>query len=274
MTRARQDALLAWYDNAHRSLPWRDATDPYRVLVSEVMAQQTQISRVEGHYARFTQQFPTVEALANAPLADVIAAWSGLGYNRRARYLHTAAARIVSHGWPATAAELRELPGVGPYTAAAVACFAFGEPVAAVDTNMKRVLSRWQGRPLDGTELAATAAAELDSSRAPDWNQAVMDLGASICSPRAPSCDACPVEVWCCDSSVYVPPPRQGRFAGSAREARGAVLKVLSGAGTATEGALAGDSGIDRRRLATALAALELEGMIHQSNGAWALADG
>jgi A/G-specific adenine glycosylase len=238
------------------------------------MAQQTQISRVEVHYARFTRQFPTVEVLANASLAEVIAAWSGLGYNRRARYLHAAAIRIASDGWPTTPDELQELPGVGPYTAAAVACFAFGEPVAAVDTNMKRVLSRWEGRPLDGTELAATAEAELDTSRAPDWNQAVMDLGASICSPRTPACDDCPVAAWCADPAIYSPPPRQGGFAGSTREARGAVLKALTGVETATEGVLAGDSGIGRKRLAIALAALELEGMIQRSNGAWALADG
>ncbi|NNC92546.1 MAG: A/G-specific adenine glycosylase [Acidimicrobiia bacterium] len=238
------------------------------------MAQQTQISRVAGHFERFTHEFPTVEALAEAPLAQVVTAWSGLGYNRRARYLHAAAARIVTEGWPRTAAALQELPGVGPYTAAAVACFAFGEPVAAVDTNMKRVLSRWLGSPLDGTELTAAANAELDRARAAEWNQAVMDLGAGICSPRHPGCHACPVEEWCSDSSIYVPPPSQGRFIGSTRQARGAVLKVLIGQGTATEATLVGESGIDRQRLAIALAALELEGMIRQSNGAWALADG
>jgi A/G-specific adenine glycosylase len=273
VTRARQEALLAWYDGARRDLPWRSTRDPYRVLVSEVMAQQTQISRVAGHYGRFTQQFPTVEALASASLAEVLSAWSGLGYNRRARYLHAAAARVVTHGWPTTAAGLRELPGVGPYTAAAVACLAFDEPVAAVDTNMRRVLSRWVGKPLAGNELTAAAATELDRARAPDWNQAIMDLGASICSPRAPGCNACPVQAWCSDSSIYVPPPQQGRFIGSTREARGAVLKTLIGVTTATESALAKDSGIERERLAVALADLELEGMIQQSNGAWTLAD-
>jgi A/G-specific adenine glycosylase len=273
VTRARREALLAWYDDERRLLPWRDSGDPYRVLVREVMAQQTQISRVAGHYERFLQQFPTVEALANASQAEVLSAWSGLGYNRRARYLHAAAARITNNGWPRTVAELGELPGVGPYTAAAVACFAFGEPVPAVDTNMKRVLSRWVGRPLAGAELAAAAGAELDRTRAADWNQAVMDLAAGICSPRTPSCDVCPVEAWCSNPAIYVPPPKQGRFVGSTREARGAVLKTLIGAGTTTEVALAMQSGIDRRRLAVALATLERDGLIQQSNGAWALAE-
>jgi A/G-specific adenine glycosylase len=274
VTRTRREALFAWYDAEHRSLPWGDGGDPYRVLVREVMAQQTQISRVAGHYQRFLRLFPTVEALANASRAEVLSAWSGLGYNRRAHYLQAAAGAITSTGWPKTVAGLRKLPGVGPYTAAAVACFAFGEPVAAVDTNMKRVLSRWVGKPLSGTELAAAADAALDRTRPADWNQAVMDLAAGICSPRTPSCGSCPVATWCADPSIYVPPPQQARFVGSTREARGAVLKTLIGAGKATEVALARKSGIDPRRLAVALAALEREGMIRQSDGAWALADG
>jgi A/G-specific adenine glycosylase len=268
---ARREALLAWYDRHRRPLPWRDEADPYSILVSEIMAQQTQISRVVPHFERFVEQFPTVEALAGASLRTVLAAWSGLGYNRRARYLHEAARHVAAHGWPDSAANLQMLPGVGPYTAAAVASIAFGEPVAAVDTNTRRVLSRWAGAELDGRALQEAADSELPPSRAADWNQALMDLGASRCRPR-PRCDGCPVAAWCSDPSVYAPPSSQGAFAGSVRQARGAVLRKLLDEGSAPETGFAA-LGFEPSRLTAALDSLSSDGLIRKTGDAWAVVD-
>jgi len=270
MSTARRDALLAWYDANRRPFPWRQTRDPYAVLVSEVMAQQTQIMRVVAYYERFLALFPTPESLARAPLAEVLAAWSGLGYNRRARFLHGAAAHVVEHGWPTTSAGLQALPGVGPYTAAAVASIAFGEPVPAVDTNVKRVLSRWEATPLEGTRLAEAAAAALDGDRPADWNQAMMDLGARVCTPK-PDCGSCPVTAWCSDASVYSAPARQARFSGSTRQARGAVIKALVHGNSATHAALAKQTGLATIRLQEALEALESDGLVERSGRRWRL---
>jgi A/G-specific adenine glycosylase len=190
------------------------------------MLQQTQAGRVVEPYERFIARFPDPTSLAAAPTADVLSFWMGLGYNTRALRLKEAARLILEHGWPTTAAELQSLPGVGPYTAAAVACFAFGEQVAAVDTNLRRVLSRWVGRPLEGSDLLRTAEELVAAGDAIDWNQAVMDLGATICRP-SPDCEACPVADWCEDPSIYEPPRPQSRFEGSVRQARGAILRAL-----------------------------------------------
>ncbi|NOY56765.1 MAG: A/G-specific adenine glycosylase, partial [Actinobacteria bacterium] len=202
----RNAALLEWYGHTRRSLPWRQTDDPWRILVSEVMLQQTQASRVTGAYVRFLDRFPDPASAARADAAEILAIWSGLGYNTRALRLREAARSIVAHGWPTTAETLRSLPGVGPYTAAAVACFAFGEQVPAVDTNLRRVLSRWFGRPLDGAELADAADTQLADGSAADWNQAVMDLGATLCRPRRPVCASCPVASWCVGPDVYTAP--------------------------------------------------------------------
>lgn len=271
MTEARREALLAWYDRHRRPLPWRDDADPYSVLVSEIMAQQTQISRVVPHFERFVEQFPTVETLAAARLRAVLAAWSGLGYNRRARFLHEAARRIVAEGWPDSAATLQTLPGVGPYTAAAVASIAFGEPVAAVDTNARRVMSRWEGVELSGTGLQAAADSALPALRAADWNQAIMDLGARHCRPR-PLCIGCPVDQWCADPSVYAPPGAQSTYAGSVRQARGAVLRKLLEEGSTPVRVLT-ELGIEQTRLAAALESLHTDGLIRPAGEAWAIAD-
>ncbi len=198
----------------------------------------------------------------------MLAAWSGLGYNRRARYLQAAAVHVHNHGWPATARGLQDLPGVGPYTAAAIASFAYGEAVAAVDTNAKRVLSRWNGTALGGRELAAAADQALDRSRPADWNQAMMDLGARVCTPR-PDCDPCPVSSWCVVPSVYAPPPRQNRFVGSRRQARGSVLRALVAVESATRTTLAHQTGLELDRLLDALSALESEGMVERSGRRW-----
>jgi A/G-specific adenine glycosylase len=192
--------ILRWYNAHRRDLPWRESRDPYRVWLSEIMLQQTRVAAVIEHYQEFLRRFPTVQKLATAREASVLAAWSGLGYYRRARMLHAAAKVIVrEHGgkFPASEAGLRELPGIGRYTAAAIASIAFEQPVAVVDGNVERVLQRVAGRRLAGEALWAAANCLLDKKRPGDFNQAMMELGAVACTPRAPSCLTCPVIELC-----------------------------------------------------------------------------
>jgi A/G-specific adenine glycosylase len=191
--------LLDWYDRNGRDLPWRRDHDPYRVWVSEIMLQQTRVAAVIEHYKKFLKRFPTVEKLAAAREASVLAVWSGLGYYRRARMLH-AAAKVVRENagiFPANAKDLRVLPGIGRYTSAAIASIAYGEPVAVVDGNVERVLGRLLGRRLADDASWQTAEALLDRARPGDFNQAMMELGATICLPRQPLCLMCPVNQWC-----------------------------------------------------------------------------
>jgi A/G-specific adenine glycosylase len=190
------DALLEWYAHVRRPLPWRFTRDPYAVLVSELMLQQTQAARVVPYYERWLVRFPTAATLAAAPVRDVLAAWSGLGYNRRALALQQAARQVSASGWP-PAERLTELPGVGPYTAAALASFAWDAPVAAADTNARRVIERRDGRRRTPAELARRLAELLPRDRAAAFNQAMMELGATVCRPRRPRCDACPVRAGC-----------------------------------------------------------------------------
>jgi A/G-specific adenine glycosylase len=192
--------LLAWYDAHARDLPWRETHDPYRVWLSEIMLQQTRVAAVIAHYHEFLHRFPTLEKLARAREASVLAAWSGLGYYRRARMLHAAAKIVVrqqSGKFPETAKQLRDLPGVGRYTAAAIASIAFGEPVAVVDGNVERVLQRLSGRQLAAEDFWRAAEVLLDRNRPGDFNQAMMELGATVCTPRAPACLTCPVVDLC-----------------------------------------------------------------------------
>ena len=192
--------ILLWYDAHRRDLPWRASRDPYPVWLSEIMLQQTRVAAVIAHYHEFLRRFPTVQKLAAAREASVLAAWSGLGYYRRARMLRAAARVIVrEHGgkFPASEAGLRELPGIGRYTAAAIASIAFGESTAVVDGNVERVLQRVAGKRLAGEELWAAANCSLDTKRPGDFNQAMMELGAVVCTPRAPSCLTCPVVELC-----------------------------------------------------------------------------
>ena len=195
--------LLAWYDRHRRDLPWRRDRDPYRVWVSEVMLQQTRVETVLPYYERFLARFPDVHALAAAPLEEVLALWSGLGYYRRARQLHAAAARMAREGFPETSGGWRELPGIGEYTAAAVASIAFGEAAPVLDGNVERVAARLQAlagdpkRAAPRRHLRAAAAALLDPERPGDSNQALMELGARICTPRSPKCLLCPLETAC-----------------------------------------------------------------------------
>ncbi len=248
-----QQAVLSWYDANGRDLPWRRTRDPYAILVSELMAQQTQVSRVVAYYERWLARWPTPAALAAASPADVLAEWVGLGYNRRALRLREAAAIVARDGWPADAAGLRALPGVGPYTAAAVASFAFGEPVAAVDTNVRRVAERLGADPRD----------LLAPERPADWNQAAMELGAVFCTARRPRCDACPAGPWCPSRGrVQVAPARARRgpperFEDSDRWARGRVIAALA-AGEDLPAAIA------PVRLERVLAALEREGLVER----------
>jgi A/G-specific adenine glycosylase len=205
-----QELLLAWFSQNGRDLPWRQTRDPYVILVSEVMAQQTQIDRVVPRWERWLERWPTVDALAAASPADVIREWQGLGYNRRALNLHRAAQQVAAHGWPD---DLTTLPGVGRYTADAVACFALGRDVLPVDVNVRRVQER------TGHEFTAAAA------------QALMDLGATVCVARIPRCDICPLAEGCPSrGSRYEPLRKQGPFEGSFRQRRAATLRLVADA--------------------------------------------
>lgn len=202
-----EDLLLAWFAEHGRDLPWRKTRDPYAILVSEVMSQQTQVERVVPRWQRWLEHWPTVEALAAAPAADVIREWQGLGYNRRALALHRAAGHVAAHGWPE---DLTELPGVGRYTADAVSAFAFGRPVLAVDVNVRRVSER--------TEHEFSPAA----------GQALMDLGKMVCLARIPRCSTCPLAAACPSRGRrFEPSRRQGPFEGSFRQRRAAALRAV-----------------------------------------------
>jgi A/G-specific adenine glycosylase len=211
-----KELLLAWYGRNGRDLPWRKTRDPYAILVSEVMLQQTQVERVIPRYDSWLARWPTVEALAGAPAADVIVAWQGLGYNRRAINLHRAARHVAEHGWPD---DLTELPGVGPYTAAAVGNFAFGRDVLPVDVNIARVQER--------------TGAEFDGACA----QALFDLGATICLARIPRCDLCPLAHGCPSrGSRFEPLRKQSVFEGSFRQRRAHVLRAVAAGEQPTDG--------------------------------------
>jgi A/G-specific adenine glycosylase len=205
--------LLTWFGANGRDLPWRRTSDPYAILVSEVMLQQTQVDRVIPRWERWLDRWPTVGSLAAATPADVIVEWQGLGYNRRAINLHRAARAVAEHGWPD---DLADLPGVGPYTAAAVGNFAFGRNVLPVDTNVRRVQER-TGETFDGS-----------------CAQALFDLGATICLARIPRCGACPLAAGCPSRGArYEPLRKQSRFEGSFRQRRAAALRsIAAGDGT------------------------------------------
>lgn len=234
--------LLAWYDACGRELPWRvrgGPADPYRVWLSEVMLQQTTVAAVAPYFAAFTKRWPSVAALAAADEAEVMAAWAGLGYYSRARNLHACARAVAESGFPADEAALRQLPGIGAYTAAAIAAIAFGAKAAPVDANIERVVARLFAidAPLPGARraIAAAAATLTPETRAGDFAQGLMDLGRAICTPRAPKCLACPLRENCAGfaqgSAADLPrkaerPPRPERYGTAfvARRADGAVL--------------------------------------------------
>jgi A/G-specific adenine glycosylase len=195
-----QRLLLRWYDANQRDLPWRREHDPYRIWISEIMLQQTRVNAVLEHYRLFLKRFPRVEILASARETSVLAAWSGLGYYRRARMMHAAAKKVVKdYGgkFPTTEAGLRELPGIGRYTAAAIASITFSLPTAVVDGNVARVLQRLSGKAVGGEQLWEVANGVLDAKHPGDFNQAMMELGATVCLPRGPLCMVCPVVTLC-----------------------------------------------------------------------------
>jgi A/G-specific adenine glycosylase len=197
-----QDALLTWYDKNARDLPWRDqpagARDAYRVWLSEILLQQTQVSRASVYFERFVQTFPTVQDLAAAPLEAVLKLWEGAGYYARARSLHKAAQIMAQQGIPTTLEGWLELPGVGRYTAGAIVSLAFDAPAPAVDGNIRRVLARLENNPTPAEDwLWARATALLDHTRPGAWNEALIELGATVCTPKAPRCSSCPVQAFC-----------------------------------------------------------------------------
>ncbi|WP_313693915.1 A/G-specific adenine glycosylase [Halorarum halobium] len=234
---AVREALVSWYEADHRAFPWRRTDDPYRILVSEVMSQQTQLSRVEQAYADFLDRWPAVDDLAAADRGDVVAFWSdhSLGYNNRAKYLHEAAGQVVSEydgEFPESPDELQELMGVGPYTANAVASFAFNAGDAVVDTNVKRVLHRAFGVPDDDAAFEEAATFLMPEGESRVWNNAVMELGGVACG-GTPRCDeaGCPWRRWChaYETGDFTAPdvPEQPSFEGSRRQFRGRVVGTL-----------------------------------------------
>jgi A/G-specific adenine glycosylase len=266
--------LLRWYGRSARNLPWRRTRDPYAVLVSEVMLQQTQVSRVLPAYTSFLRRFPTLAALSRASLGDVLRAWSGLGYNRRARDLHRIA-RLNPRELPPTRDALDALPGVGAYTAGAVSCFSRGDRVPFADTNIRRVL----GRALLGRIATEREAVGLDERLLPRtgadrWHHALMDLGATVCVARTPRCDVCPIAAVCRSRGRADPPTprRKAAFVTSDRRVRGRIIAALRdapGGLKATELKRA----IGDERVARLTAALEHDGLAVQRKGRVRLPD-
>ena len=237
-----QHDLLAWGEATRRDLPWRRTRDPWAVLVSEVMLQQTQVARVAPQWSAFLDRFPTPSACAAAPVGEVIAAWAGLGYNRRAVHLHGAAtAAVARHGGclPDDLDALLALPGIGPYTARAVLVFAHGRDIGLVDTNAGRFVARaLAGRPVPLREAQTLADAAVPAGEGWAWGQTVFDLGAAVCRRRAPRCDECPIRSSCSWASAGRPDPdpvggsagvstAQARFDGSDRQGRGRLVVAL-----------------------------------------------
>ena len=228
-----QQALLSWSERTRRDLPWRHTRDPWAILVSELMLQQTQVPRVVPKYHSFLARFPTAAVCASSSVADVVREWAGLGYNRRAVSLHRAAVAVVErHGGalPGDLEALLALPGIGPYTAHAVLTFAFGHDVGIVESNTGRVLARVAGQPLDPAEAQNLADELVPSGHGWAWNQAMIDLGATICLRRAPRCGVCPVSThcgWQGGPDPAAPAHRQSTFAGSDRQGRGRLVDAM-----------------------------------------------
>jgi A/G-specific adenine glycosylase len=266
----------AWYER--RRYPWRRRPTPYRVLVSEIMLQQTQAARVGPAFGRFVRTFPSLRALADAPRAEVVRAWAGLGHNRRAVALHEAARAVVrDHGGriPADPAVLQDLPGIGPYTAAAVAALGFGRPVPALDVNVTRVVARHR-LGSDGAspdDVRAAARRWLDRADPAGWNQALMDLGRDVCRP-VPRCGSCPLARGCRfrrTGAAPIPrPSRRGRFAGSSRETRGRVVSLLRERSPQGLASLWSGAEMDRDRVTEAVRALHRDGLVRAGPAALA----
>ena len=276
--------LLRWWSQHRRDLPWRSTRDPWAVLVAEVMLQQTQVARVLERYGPFLAEFPDLVTTAARAQADVVRAWHGLGYPRRARDLHrSAVVAVTDHGGylPVDRDGLLALPGVGPYTARAVLAFAHERDVAVVDTNVGRVLARQLGRRLRPAEAQAAADGLVPAGRGWVWNQAMLDLGATVCTRRAPRCGGCPVVTSCAwrgegpdpaDGSAGVS-TQQGRFEGSDRQLRGRLMAAL-GRGPVAEGDLASACGVadEPGRARSVADGLVGDGLVVRTDAGWALA--
>jgi A/G-specific adenine glycosylase len=248
-------------------LPWRGERDPYRILVSEVMLQQTQASRVAPIYERFLDRFPDVASIAGADAADVLDAWTNLGYPRRALNLWRACRAIVELGtFPRNVEDLQALPGVGPYTARAVASFAFDVDVAAVDANVRRVVQRFHGTTDDVQEIADSL---VPRGKAAAWNQAMIDLGAEVCRARDPACSSCPVSAGCSWHRGVRPAVKRRaaspRFEETTRYARGRVMAALRDARRIPLNQIAARSGLEAARARSAVAALETDDLLHRA---------
>jgi A/G-specific adenine glycosylase len=274
--------MVAWFETEQRELPFRQSRDPWPVLVAEVMLQQTQASRIAERFDDFMARYPTPQSMAEVPVARVLADWSGLGYNRRALNLHAAAAEIARHGWPATVAELQRLPGIGPYSARAVAAIAFDQPVGAVDTNVRRwLVRRFAVDVADRRRLQIVADRLARASpglpgAAGTWTHATMEFGARICTARAPRCADCPIARGC--PSRRDPPrvsvPKASAATAATRAARGALLRALAEAPghrlperralRAAQGAMGADP-------VEVIAKLEQDGLVHRDRRAVAL---
>jgi A/G-specific adenine glycosylase len=284
----RPAALLDWSVGTRRDLPWRRTRDPWLVLISELMLQQTQVVRVEPRFEEFCDRFPTPAAAAQAEVAEVVRRWAGLGYNRRAVNLHRAAVAIVErHGGtvPDDLDALLALPGIGPYTARAVLAFAYERDVGVVDTNAARVLARVHGTTLGGREVQRLADAAVPVGGGWAWNQAMLDLGATVCTSRAPACDRCPVVGDCAwwQSGCPEPDPARGsagttrgqsRFEGSDRQGRGRLVAALRELGRLAPHDVAGAAGWpdDPDRAVAAMASLVRDGLaVEQDDGSVSL---
>jgi A/G-specific adenine glycosylase len=275
-----REALLDWFACARSDYPWRrHRNDPYAVLVSEVMLQQTQATRVAERFPVFLARFPTVHALAAARPGDVLRVWAGLGYNRRALALHRAARSVVQRSdgrLPHEPDRLVELPGVGPYTAAAVASIAFGRAVAAVDTNVRRVIARvsfgTDPALVEPSRIRSAAESWVDPTAPGDWNEAVMDLGRTTCI-REPRCGVCPLARACRYRAASTPPPRSGptilapAFEGSSRQLRGAIVRSLTERRAASASELGRAVGRKPADVAAAIAGLERDGLVERTRG-------
>jgi A/G-specific adenine glycosylase len=271
--RAATEALLRWFGPRSRAYAWRRTRDPYAIWVSEVMLQQTQAGRVEPAFEAFLARFPDVATLAAAPQAEVVRAWGRLGYPRRARAMHRAAGEIVTRfagELPADPAALRSLPGIGPYTASAIASIGFDAPLAAVDVNARRIAARttFGAEPdeVGARDIADAAQAWVPRRRAAAWNQALMDLGRDVCRPVAPACDACPLARACAFRAAgrrgRPSIRRQPRFEGSLRQVRGRIMAELRVRPSVPVAGLGARIGVADARADEALAGLARDGLV------------
>ncbi len=289
--RSRERSIVSpvrrWYRRHGRSLPWRGESDPYRIILSEIMLQQTQVNRVLEKYPRFLRRFPSMRALARAPRGDVITAWSGMGYNNRAVRLHALASLLVARGMniPASAEPLLELPGIGKYTAHAILSSVHGLPVPVVDVNIRRLFSRvfWRMKSTaemrSETEIWRIAGRILPRRGVYDWNQALMDIGATICRARHPSCTACPLSAMCASRTGMIrapggkPKKEPGMNGVPNRMYRGRIVEALRSARAGMTARALGEriypgfSAREFRWLESLLSALERDGLVSVMRG-------